>query len=806
MNEFTPKTEQTSFDIKNYLLKLVAYWYLFFISITIAFSINYYNNRFAISTYVSNSTIILKDELQTTQRVVGGLNLFDNRKNIENEIGVLKSFSLTKEAIEELNFEISYYKYEKFRSDIDLYNSCPFIVELDTSKQQIDYYKCNITILSEKEYKLNIEKGEINKTLKFGELFSNQFISFKININDNYKNTFNNYINNEYYFYKNNIISLIKSYSGRLNVDLRSPNSSILWLWLNGTVPQRMIDYQNKLSEIYLKRRLDGKNRIVKNTIDFIDSQLKSVVDSLSEVEGNLQIFKQSNQIIDISKEGEMLFDELINIRSEKKSIKLKMNFYKYLNKNIAEQKDASTIIAPAFIDIQDKTLNSLLETLEDFKSQREILKFDVKKDLPNYNKLEFQIKNIENNLTKHINKSISLYKYNLSEINKKVSVLNLKLRKIPKVEREILNIERNYKLNDDIYSFLLKRRTEAGITIATNSPGAKILDPARIEDVVKSSPKPGENRTKLIFISLIIPILIIIIKDFFNNKIIEKSEIEKNTKIPIVASINKNISNDNIPIFTQPNSPISEAFRLFKTNLKYLLIGKKNPIILISSTISGEGKSFCSTNLAAILAKSNKKTLLIGLDLRKPKLQESFDVNNKIGLSTFLIDYNSIEDIIFDTHVKNLYFMPSGPIPPNPAELIESEKMKNLLIELKTQFDYVVIDTPPIAHVTDTMLITNYSDVNIFVIRQNYSNKNVIKVINEVAEKGKLDNVGILINDIDHSVRFGLKYGYGFSYGFNYGYGSADGQGYYNIQKKEKNILKKISKTFYDKLSNIFS
>ena len=806
MSEYIPQNEQKSFDIKNYLLKLIVYWYLFVISITIAFSINYYNNRFAISQYISNSTIILKDELQTTQKVIGGLNLFDNRNNLENEIGILKSYSLTKKALEELDFEISYFKHEKYRSDVDLYKSSPFVVQLDSSKQQANYYKCYITILSETKYKLYIKNNEFTKTLKFGETFSNASITFKIVKRNNFKNNFKTYINKEYYFYKNDMISLIKSYKSRININLRSPNSSILWLWLNGTVKQRMIDYQNKLAKLYLQRRLDDKNKIVKNTINFIDSQLKIVVDTLSDVEDNLQGYKQTNQIIDISKEGEILFDELVALQSEKKMVKLKLNFYKYLKTNISEQKDASSILLPGFIDVQDKILNSSLEKLEDLKSKKEILEFDVKKDLPNYNKLEFQIKKIENSLTLHIDKSINLQKYNLVEVNKKTSNTYSQLRKIPKVEREIINIQRNYKLNDNIYSFLLKKRTDATITLATNSPGAKILDLARVENITKQSPKPGDNRTKLIFISLIIPILIIIIKEFFNNKIIEKSDIEKNTTVPIIASISRNTSKDNIPIFTQPNSPISEAFRLFKTNIKYLLIDKNNPIIVISSTISGEGKSFCSTNLSAIFAKSEKKTLLIGLDLRKPQLHKAFNNDNKIGLSTYLIGYNEIDEIIVNTEIENLFFIPSGPIPPNPAELIESEKMKNLLSDLKKQFDYIIIDTPPIAHVTDTMLIANYSDVNIFIVRQGYSSKNVLNVINEAIEKGNLKNTGILINDINQSIRYGLKNGYGFSYGFNYGYGAKDGQGYFNHIETNNTIFKKIDKAFYDMLSKIFS
>ena len=805
--EISSTNASSSFNLKNYLLKLIAYWYLFVLSIIITFVVNYINDRYSISTYATNATIMLQDELQSTQRVVGGLQLFDNRKNVENEIGVLKSYSLSETALQELNFDISYFKYEKFRSDIDLYQSTPFIVEPDSNKKFVNGLTGRITFLTENRIKLEIQSLNILQEISFNENFSSDQLNFKIIRNDKYTFDYKNLIGNQYYFYKNNMNSLINSYSNRLNVDLRSPSSSILWLWINGTVPQRIIDYTNKIAEVYLRKRLDEKNRIVINTIKFIDSQLANVVDSISEAEDSLQLFKQSNQILDIGKEGEMLFDEFAEQQKERKLLILKKNFYLYIQRQLKENDDMMGIVSPVLLEINDQVLVSYFDEYQKLKSEEEILNYDVKGDIPSSDILKLKLNRIKNNLKSHINKSIQATDYNIGEINKKLGIINAKLRNIPLVERQIQNIKRRYKLNDNIYTFLLERRTEAGITQASNSPGAKSLDIARIENVVKKSPKPGQNTTKYIFIALLIPVLIIVLLDFFSNKIIDKSDIEKVTQIPIMGSISRNIFDEKVPVFESPKSPIAESFRLLKTNMQYFLANSDRAVVMISSALSGEGKSFTSVNLSALLAKGNKKTILIGLDLRKPTAHARFSLSNEIGLSTYLINFNTLDEVILPTHIENLSVIPSGPIPPNPAELIESPKMEELLEKLKEQFEFIILDTPPIAYVADSMLLTKYTDINLFVLRQNYSPKNVIKVIDEIYTSGKMKNMGIVINDVNQSVIYGLKRGYGFGYGYSFGYGYNDGQGYFDTKgRKKRNIFYRFGSWFYGKLKIVFS
>lgn len=803
-----PKTlhKSSSFDIKNYLLKLIAHWYLFIIAIILGFVYNFFDTRFAVNSYSTNSTIILQDDLQNTQAVVGGLQLFDHRKNYENEFGVLKSYALNRTALEELDFTISYFKNESFKSDIDLYKRTPFIVELDTGKYQTNWIQCHLEFVSPDEFILKIESKKIEEKLSFNEKFESNYLSFTIRKNENQEINYEQLIGDKYYFYKNDFNSLVNSFKNRLNVDLRSPNSSILWLWISGSVPERIVDYINKLIEVYLRQSLEAKNRVVINTIKFIDNQLEGVIDSLDEVEDKLQLFKQNNKILDISKEGEMLFEELDKLQQEKKIIEIKRNFYDYLVKDFNKNGELTTGISPTFLDIQDPILDALLVQYQTLQSEKEILGYDVKKDIPSLDIINLKLKSLQKELSEHITNSLRAIEYNMNDISKKIGQIDFKLRQIPSVEREILNIQRRYKLNDNIYTFLLERRTEAGITMASNSPGGKILDVARHENVIKNTPKAGGNRTKIIFICLLIPILIIVIKEFFNNKIIDKSDVEKSTTIPILGSITKNAQKVDIPTHEFPKSPISESFRLLKTNLQFLLVDKNKPVISVNSTISGEGKTFCSTNLAALLAHSKKKTLLIGLDLRKPTAHLPFNHPNVIGLSSYLIGLYNLDDILFETHVRNLTLIPSGPVPPNPAELIESEKMLELIEILKKQFDYIIIDTPPVAHVTDAVLIARFCDANIFVLRQNYSSKNVVNVVEELHVNKKMNNMGIIINDVNPSVIYGLKYGYGFTYGYNYGYGIEEGQGYFDTPKLKTNIVKRVGRWFYYRLKKIFS
>lgn len=789
LNNLQENTNQ-NFDIKKYLFKALSYWYLFVISVTISFFIARWVNSHAIPTYGLHSTIMLKSE-SNEDELAGGLTLFGKRKNLDTQMGILNSFSLNEETVKSLEFETSYYRDERFKTNYEIYKKSPFIVSYDSLSSQYIGVPVYVEFLSKNEVLISIEKFEVSKKIKVGQSFKLNEFNFKILLRDSTK--FNNsIIGNKYFFIKNNIQNVASSYLNRMKIEVSPQGSSILWLWLVGTVPQKDADFMNKLTELYIKKGLEEKNQKAASVIEFIDKQLAGVSDSLKKTESSMQIFKQKNGTVDISSEGMMLLSRLTEFQNYKTMQKTKIAYYKYLLEQLSADELANSITAPSIMNISDPVLLSYLDKYSTLLTEREMLDYSVVNDIPISEKLDLQIKNMKRQIIGHANKNIEVATKDLITVNKNITKTNRDINRLPVSERQMINIERKFNINDELYTHLLKRRMEAAITQASNKADTRILDKARPELASKKSPDAAGNKKKGIMIGLIIPILFIVVMEFFNNKIEDKSDITSKTNIPIYGTVGKNKTKSSLPVANNPKSPISESFRAIRTNLKFILKNKENKIIVVTSSISGEGKSFVSSNLASVIALSDKKTLLVGLDLRKPKLQEIFDFDNKTGISSYLVKNIKYENVIKETKIKNLFIAMPGLVPPNPAELIESDRMKLFFEKASNEFDFIIIDTPPIAVVTDAMLLTDVADAFLYVMRQDYSSKNVIKLIEDAKKDNELKNLGIILNDIQ------IKRGFDYSHGYGYGYGYGYGQGYYEeTDNDKKTLLQKIFKPF---------
>ena len=779
------------FEIKKYLFKALSYWYLFVISIAISFFVARWINSHSIPTYGLHSTVMLKDDGSNEEAIAGGLSLFNKRKNSDTQIGILQSFSLNEEAVKQLEFETSYYQDERFKTNYEIYNKSPFVVNYDSLSSQYIGIPVYVEFLSKNEILISIEHFEIEKKIKIGEDFTYNNFNFNVSLRDT--NTFDdNIVGNKYFFIKNNITSVVQSYMGRMKIEVSPQGSSILWLWLVGTVPQKDADFLNKLTELYIKNGLEEKNQKAASIINFIDKQLEGVSDSLRKTESNMQIFKQRNRTIDISSEGMVLLTRLTEFQKYSVLQKNKIAYYKYLKEQLTLDSEVSSITAPSIMNIADQVLLSYLDKYSELITEREMLDYSVRNDIPISEKLDLQIKKMRNQILFHANKNIEVAELDLENVKRNIAKTNRDINKLPISERRMINIERKFNINDELYTHLLKRRMEAAITQASNKADTKMLDHARAELANRKTPDIAGNKKKGIMFGFIIPILFIITMEFFNNKIEDKSDIESKTTIPIFGTVGKNRHKSNLPIIDHPKSPISESFRAIRTNLKYILKNKDNKIIVVTSSISGEGKSFISSNLASVIALSDKKTLLVGLDLRKPRLQEIFNVSNKVGISSYLVERAEYEDIVAKTKTKNLFVAMPGVVPPNPSELIDSDRMRLFFEKASKEFDYIIIDTPPIAVVTDAMLLTDIADAYLFVMRQDYSSKNVIKLIEDAKKDNDLINLGIILNDIQ------IKRGFDYSHGYGYGYGYGQGQGYYDeTDMKKESFIKKTLNIF---------
>jgi capsular exopolysaccharide synthesis family protein len=347
-------------------------------------------------------------------------------------------------------------------------------------------------------------------------------------------------------------------------------------------------------------------------------------------------------------------------------------------------------------------------------------------------------------------------------------------------MERELLGIQRNFSVNENIYLYLLQKKAETGIAKATAVSDNKVLDTASLNDI----PVIPNRKAVLIItliLALVLPVIIILLQGYFKNTISNRADVEKLTKIPIIGVVGHLSTGDRLIVSSKPKSSIAEAFRSIRANLMFFGLADQHKIVLVTSSVGGEGKSFSTLNLATVLSLQHHKVIIVGMDLRKPQLIHDLGVENTDGVSTLLIGKSTLEKVIQKTNIENLDIIPSGPIPPNPAELLSKKETLLLLDTLRERYDYILIDTPPVGIVSDAMVLMNYADINVFILRENYSKKEYIKTINDYYAQGKVKNLCILLNDAGVNQRYG--YGYGYSYGY-YGYG------YYDEEKKKKSFF----------------
>ena len=352
-------------------------------------------------------------------------------------------------------------------------------------------------------------------------------------------------------------------------------------------------------------------------------------------------------------------------------------------------------------------------------------------------------------------------------------------MTRLPVNERLLIGFERDFGLIDKMYTYLQEKRAEAAIARASNIPDNKILDYALAENATMVKPKRQMNYLIALLAGLALPFIIMLIYDFFNDKLVDLKEISRRTKVPVIGTLGHNRYETELPAIDKPKSTLTESFRGLRTNLQYLLREPDKKVVSVSSTVVGEGKTFIAANLAAITAVTGKKVLIIGLDLRKPRLHRLMGYTGTVGVSTYLIGRSNIEDIVFPSQVDNLYFAPSGPIPPNPAELLGSTKMDEFMVWARSNFDYVVVDSPPVAIVSDAFLIARFTDANLFVVRFGYSSREVLNLINDIYKHHEVRNLALVINDFAPRRGYGYGYSYAYSYGYSYGYGYRYGYGY---------------------------
>lgn len=769
-------------NLKAVILKLLSKWYYFLIAMFIVIPLAYAYLKFTPKQYQVRASLLVKNEEQNSmnsEQFLKGMELFTPKTELEDEIGILKSYSLIEQAMRELDFGVSYYTRRNF-VETERYADTPFTVELDSVIDQFVYLPVYIERISSTTFKVTatgkkintynfytdkdesiVANVDINAEGSIDKPFVSKNLSFKIKFNDQFKPD----KDTQMFFVIYPLNALVENYQSKLSIEPISLESNIVELELRGRVVEKEIKFLNKLLDVYLANELYKKNQLGLKTIQFIDSQLSGVSDTLKQVEGSLELFRSRNNILDINSTAANLTTNLNKVEQEKANLEIKLKYYRFLANALKDENKISEIVVPSALGLEDPLLNNLLLELSKLYQERTGYNYNAKENNPLIEILDLKIKNARKTIAENVNNMIEVTSIALTDVNNRIFKIQKNLDVLPGNERELVKIQRSFEFNDNVYNYLLEKRAEAGIAIASNSVQKTIVDRPYQVGAAPVSPK-----SKLIYLAALVlgiggAIAFIVIKDFLNDNIVTHEDIERNTKIPFIGTITHGNKREQGVIIAHARSPIGESFRSLRVNLQYLTLGKNANVIGITSSRESEGKTFCSVNLAAAMAHSGRKTILVDTDMRRPQVASYFQLKHKKGLSNFLIGDCSLKEIISSTDNKGFDVIASGPVPPNPIDLIGHPRMEELMTTLKQNYDTIILDSPPLGYVSEYIILMKYTDANLYIVRSDYTHRNSLKKINKLYERKKISNVSIILNDVRTTKR--TEYGYGYEYKF---------------------------------------
>ena len=796
--------EEQAIDIKQMIFIFLNHWYLFLIGAVVALAIGFVINRYSPNVYQTSGTVLIKDAqsgFDATDIMTNGN--FRGYQNVDNEMSILNSYALKDRAVRKMNIEVTYMEKGRIATK-ELYKATPFTVEFDRAVPQAVGLEYNVVNLGEDKIVLHatsegynkydfilskitqssMQKVDVTTECKPGEMVDNGYNRFRIVLNDNYNLEVDN--NRKLSFWFNSYASLVRQNSS-YSVSPTTKQSSVLSVTASGYNTQKIIDFTNTLMNEYVVRGLEKKNVVSENTIEFIDNELGGIQESLSSAESDLKTFREQNDVMNLDVQANEVYSNLRALEKEKSEMAVNLKIYKRLKEYIEYQiNDPENLAAPSTMGINDPLLNQLARDLVTLAQAKATKLLTQTEQHPEIIKLNEQIITTKRALLENVNNIVDNTQMSLDEIDRRIALLEGESRRLPDKQQQLINYQRNFKFNEDTYKYLMQRRAEAQILKASNTPDNEILDIARIETTRKISPRTSMNYLIALIIGLLVPALFLFLKNYFNVSITDRKDVEKLTRFPIVGQVAQTSDTNPLVVINSPKSPIAESFRSIRTNIEFLTQGKSKSTILVTGDMQSIGKTFNSINIASIYAFYGKKTVLLGFDMRKPKLFQEFGLNNNVGISSFLSNREPFENIIQTApQVPNLDIITSGPIPPNPAELIASEKCDEFFKLLKEKYDYIIIDTPPLGLVTDAFLLMRFADVKLFIVRQGVTNKNIFgSIIKDLEDRGI--DASIVINGIQtnkgyYGKRYGsYRYGYGYAYGYGYGRYGSQHSGYY--------------------------
>jgi tyrosine-protein kinase Etk/Wzc len=756
--------DENVINIRQIINKYSAHWKYFVLSLVFFILLCFFYLKYTSPIYNVTSSILVKDEDKGISNQLNafseiGFDLNGNNLKLENEIELLNSRSLLTSVVESLNLNVNYFDNKSLFKK-EFYKNSPIKVSFINKNRDYSQNDFLIEIKKLSNSKLRITDKKNSKVFDYslGESIPTFLGEIVITPTAYY-----NYHNFKLLLSISNIDDAVNNLKSSLSVELVNKESSILSLSLNTTDIDKGKAILNKLIKNHSKDAINDKIEVSISTLNFIKNRIKFLTSELSIVEEDVSKFKSKNKIINFESDAELFIEKETENQKLLSENQIQMELNDYILNYIKTTKTDELL--PYNVGITNKAIDDLISNINNLIIERNRILVRSSSNNPIAINIDNQVYSLKSNLKESLISNKKTLKITNNLLNSTQKKLDKQLNSAPNQEKDFREISRQQQIKETLYLFLLQKREETSLQLAVATSNTKQIDKPYCTGIPLSP-----NKKVLYIIAFILgiltPVVFIYINSLFDSKIKSKLDIT-NLGIPYIGDIPISLSNEKLVVSKSKRTNIAEAFRFIRTNIDFLIPSTQNSSksILITSTLSNEGKSFIALNLAATLSLSNKKVALVGLDLRVPKILEYVNEKKSIGVSSYIIDKEiTLDEILFKIpDYENLTIISSGPIPPNPAELLMSDRLNDLFEELKTKFDYIVVDTAPVGLVTDSLLLNKYADLFIYVSRANYLDKRLLNIPKNLYDEGKLKNMTILLNCSDPK----SNNGYGYSYGY---------------------------------------
>ena len=742
------KEDNKALDIKDLVSKYIKQWPSVIACVILCMILAFTYLRFSVPIYTVKAKLLIKDERTDKKEGTKDHDLFNSNRIISNELEILTSRTLMKQVVEELQLWVTYERVGKFRQK-DLYANPPLKFKLLIPSKTQEGRSFDITIKDDKHFV--IRQPNSLDTISFGCRARNSVGLWQLSPSRDLKE----YIGSTIRISVADPAIVADNYLRALTVQLSDEKTSVVSLSMKELVPERGRDILNKLIAAYNFAAIEDKNEVAKSTLKFIDDRLAFLTGELTSVEKHVEGYKSSRGLTDISSESKLFLDNVKANDAKLNEVNVQLQVIREIENYISSPNRAGT--APATIGISDPGLVVLIDRLQKLELERDKWLANTPEYNPIFDPLNKQIQSIKNLITDNIagiKNSLLASRNQLLELNQNVEA---SIKKIPGQEREIVSIKRQQSIKEELYIYLLQKREEAAVSYASALPGTRTVDQAYYG--LPESPSRPFTYALSILLGLVVPAGFIFTRDFFNPRITSSKGVEQIVQVPLLGELVQHNSSNPKVIEEGARTMIAEQFRILRTNLQSIpILHSGGKVTLVTSGMPGEGKSFVALNLGLALAAMGRKTIILELDFRNPSLSKSFNVARPAGLSNYLMKEVSKEEIVQSSDIRDLYTIGTGALPSNPSELLEQSEMTELFSWLRSDFDEIIIDSPPLQLVADALILSRYSDINLYIIRFGVTHWTHLDYVNQLYKKQKLKELHIVLNGIDASEKYGYN------------------------------------------------